>query len=319
MYKKILITGGAGFIGSHLSEKIFFTFKNCKIHIIDKLNYAGNKSFIKSIIKNKRVFFHKVDICDYSKMVKLTKNVDLAINVAAESHVDRSFSNSFNFTKTNTYGAHVFFEACKNNSVKKIIQVSTDEVYGEIKFGKHSEVDSLNPTNPYAGSKAAAEMILNSYNKSFKTKILTIRANNIYGEKQYPEKIIPYSILSLMKNKKVEIHGNGEQKRCFLHVDDFVSGVILLIKKGNFGEIYNIGHVEEYKIIDLVEIICKKMNKNKKIYIKFVKDRPFNDCRYYISSKKINKLGWKKNKKIENEISNLIYWYKKNYKIFKKK
>lgn len=318
MYKKILITGGAGFVGSHLSEKIFSTFKKSKIYIIDKLNYAGNKTFLKNIINNKRVFFHKVDICDYSKMVKLTKDINLAINVAAESHVDRSFSNSFNFTKTNTYGAHVFFESCKINSVKKIIQLSTDEVYGEIKTGKHTETDILNPTNPYAGSKAAAEMILNSYNKSFKTKILTVRANNIYGQRQYPEKIIPYSILSLIKNKKVEIHGDGKQKRCFLHIDDFVNGIILLIKKGKFGEIYNIGHNKEYKIIDLVHLICKKMNKNKNNYIKFIQDRPFNDRRYYISSKKIMKFGWKKNKKIENEIDNLINWYLENYKIFKK-
>ncbi len=319
MYKKILITGGAGFIGSNLTEKIFSTFKNSKIHIVDKLNYAGKKSFLKKIINNRRVFFHKVDICNYSKMIKLTKNVDLAINVAAESHVDRSFSNSFNFTKTNTYGAHIFFETCKINSVKKIIQLSTDEVYGEIKFGKHFETDNLCPTNPYAGSKAAAEMILNSYNKSFKTKILTVRANNIYGARQYPEKIIPYAILSLMKNKKVKIHGNGEQKRCFLHVDDFSNGVILLIKKGKFGEIYNIGHSKEYKIIDLVNIICKKMNKSKKKCFQFVKDRPFNDCRYYISSRKIIKLGWKKTKNFEKEISNLIVWYTKNYKVFKKK
>lgn len=203
MIKKILITGGAGFVGSHLSEQIFTKFRRSQIIIIDKLSYAGNKKFLKNITNFKRVLFLKFDICNFDKILKLTKDVDLAINVAAESHVDRSFNNSFNFTKTNTYGAHVFFEACKINKVKKIIQISTDEVYGEIKKGSHSEKDILNPTNPYAGSKAAAEMILNSYNSSFKTKIITVRGNNLYGNRQYPEKIIPHTISSILKKKKL--------------------------------------------------------------------------------------------------------------------
>jgi dTDP-glucose 4,6-dehydratase len=317
MIKKILITGGAGFVGSHLSEQIFAKFKKSQIIIIDKLSYAGNKKFLKNITNFKRVLFLKFDICNFGKMLKLTKGVDLAINVAAESHVDRSFNNSFNFTKTNTYGAHVFFEACKINKVKKIIQISTDEVYGEIKKGIHSEKDILNPTNPYAGSKAAAEMILNSYNSSFKTKIITVRGNNLYGNRQYPEKIIPHTISSILKKKKINIHGDGKQKRCFLHIDDFVQGILLLIRKGKGGEVYNIGHTKEYMIIDLVKKILKEKNIDFKKHIRFIKDRPFNDCRYYISSKKINSLGWKPQKKLTIEISNLFKWYKKNLFIFK--
>ncbi len=313
---KILVTGGAGFVGSHLCEKLDQEFKNCSLIILDKLTYAADKSYLKHILKKRAHKFVKVDIINYKKIIKYFNRVDIAINVAAESHVDRSFNNSFEFTKTNTFGAHVFLECCKQKKIKNIYQISTDEVYGQKLIGKNNEKDKLNPTNPYAASKAAAEMIINSYNESFKSKISILRANNIFGTRQNPEKIIPHTICSLFKNKKINIHGSGQQKRCFLHINDFCKAVILIIKKRKHGEIYNIGNDQEIKIEKLIKLICSIMKKNFKKSVKYVSDRPFNDFRYNISYNKMKKLGWIPKLRLKTELIEIIDWYKNNYKKF---
>ncbi len=211
-------------------------------------------------------------------------------------------------------GAHVFLENCINKKVKKIIHISTDEVYGDKLKGKSYEGDTLDPTNPYSASKAAAEMIINSYKYVFKKDIIIIRANNIYGIRQFPEKLIPSCIVSLLKNKKIPIHGNGKNRRHFLFVKDFCDALEIIIKKINNG-IYNIGSNESYLNIQVAKKICDLMNKSKK-NIRHVKDRPFNDKRYSISSKKIRRLGWKTKGNLFLELSQIIAWYKKNYKIF---
>ena len=213
--KTIFITGGAGFIGSHICEEIFDTFKKSKIIIFDKLTYAGNKFYLKKIIKSNRVKFIKGDIRNYKSYSKLLTNVDLAINVAAESHVDNSFTNPVSFTLTNTLGAHTFILNCINNKVNKIMQISSDEVYGEKLSGECDETQKINPTNPYSASKAAAEVIINSHKFSYKKEILTVRGNNVYGKRQFPEKLIPKSIISILRNKKIPLHGNGKNVRCY--------------------------------------------------------------------------------------------------------
>ena len=208
---RIFITGGAGFIGSHLCEELYYKIPNSKLLILDKITYAANKKFISHILKDKkRVEFIKADLIDSKKYQNKIKNFDIAINVAAESHVDRSFNNSILFTKTNTLGAHIFFQTCLNSKIKKIIHVSTDEVYGEKTKGSFKEIDNLNPTNPYSASKAAAEIIINSYKFHFKSNILIIRGNNIYGKRQFPEKLIPSCIYNLLNKKHIKIHGNGK-------------------------------------------------------------------------------------------------------------
>tara|TARA_X000000950_G_scaffold287527_1_gene400157 strand:+ start:10848 stop:11810 length:963 start_codon:yes stop_codon:yes gene_type:complete len=313
---KILVTGGAGFVGSHLCEKLDKEFRNCSLVIIDKLTYAADKNYLKNILKKKKHKFIKIDIINYNKIIKYFSKVDIAINVAAESHVDRSFNNSFEFTKTNTLGAHVFLECCKQKKIKNVYQISTDEVYGQKLFGKNNEKDKLNPTNPYAASKAAAEMIINSYNESFKSKISILRANNIFGPRQNPEKIIPHTICSLIENKKINLHGNGQQKRCFLHINDFCKAVILIIKRKKHGEIYNVGSDQEIKIETLIKLICTMMNKNFKKSVKYVLDRPFNDFRYNISYDKMKKLGWTPKLRLKLELVKIIDWYKDNYKKF---
>jgi dTDP-glucose 4,6-dehydratase len=314
--RKILITGAAGFIGSHLSEYLFEIYNNTKFILYDKITYAANKKYLHKIIRSKSVKFVKGDLLDFKLLQKNLKNVDLAINVAAESHVDNSFGNSLLFTKTNTLGTHYFLEACRKENVKKIIHVSTDEVYGENQGKPFNEKQNLNPTNPYSASKAGADMLVNSYIHSYKMPIITIRANNIYGTRQYPEKLISKSIHSFIKKKKMTLHGKGENFRYYLSVHDFCSGVNLIIKKGKNREIYNIASKKFYKVKNVIKIICNYFKINLMESIVYVKDRPFNDKIYKINCQKLVNLGWQPKKNLEKEIPNICEWYIKNNKLF---
>ena len=314
---KIFITGGAGFIGSHICEELYKKIPSSKLVILDKITYAANLKFISHLIKDKkRVKFIKADILDNTKYEKKIKNFDIAINVAAESHVDRSFKNSILFTKTNTLGAHIFFQTCLEKKVKKIVHVSTDEVYGEKLLGSFDEKSHLNPTNPYSASKAAAEIIINSYNYHFKSNILIVRGNNIYGKRQFPEKLIPSCITKLIKNKPIEIHGSGNHIRCYLSAIDFANAIYLLLKKKKTG-IFNIGNNKYFKNIEIAKIICKKFKKDKKQFIHFVKDRPFNDRRYSVNINKMKKIGWRPRNSLINDLDEIIKWYHDNINLFK--
>ena len=317
MVKKILITGGAGFIGSHLAEKIFLEFKKSEIILYDKITYAANKKYLKNIINKKNVNFIKGDLLNYKKLEDNLKNVDLAINVAAESHVDNSFGNSLIFTKTNTLGTHCFLEACRKQKVKKILHVSTDEVYGENLNKPFTEKQFLNPTNPYSASKAGADMIVNAYKKCYNLNIATVRANNIYGTRQFPEKLISKSIYSFLKKKKMTIHGTGNNYRFYLAVEDFCDGVIKIIKNGKSNEIYNIASNNFYNIKKVILMISSYLDVNFKENIKFVKDRPFNDKIYKINCSKLKKLNWKPKQRLEDDIPKICEWYKENINLFK--
>ena len=316
-FKKIFITGGAGFIGSHVSEAFFENFKKSKIIILDKLTYAGNKAFLSSIINSKRVKFIKGDIANTKKYTKYLKNCDLAINIAAESHVDNSFLSPLNFTKTNTLGAHAFFLECIKNKVKKILHISSDEVYGEKTKGTSHEDQLVNPTNPYSASKAAAEILINSYKYTYKKEIIMVRANNIYGIRQFPEKLISTSIVNLIKKKTIPIHGNGQNIRYYLSAIDFANALIILVKKKDSGT-YNIGSNYFEKNINIAKKICELFKKNPTKHIAFTKDRLYNDKRYSVSSTKIRKLGWKPQRSLLKDLPMMIEWYQKNYKIFNK-
>ena len=315
--KKIFITGGAGFIGSHVSEAFFKNFTECKIIILDKLTYAGNKFYLNSILKSKRVKFIKGDISNTKKYSKYLNNCDLAINIAAESHVDNSFLSPLNFTKTNTLSTHAFFLECIKKKVTKILHISSDEVYGEKTSGTCYETQLVNPTNPYSASKAAAEILINSYKYTYKKEILIVRANNIYGIRQFPEKLISTSIVNLIKNKPIPIHGNGKNVRYYLSALDFANALIILVKKKNSGT-YNIGSNYYEKNINIAKKICKLLDKDPAKYITFTKDRLYNDKRYSVSSEKIRRLGWKPKRNLLNDLPMIIKWYQKNYKIFKK-
>ncbi len=315
-FKKIFITGGAGFIGSHVCEVFFNHFKDCNFVILDKLTYAGNKIFLKSILSSQRVKFIKGDICNAQSYSKFLSNSDLAINIAAESHVDNSFISPINFTLTNTLGAHTFFLECIKKNVKKILHVSSDEVYGEKISGTCKETQLVNPTNPYSASKAAAEVLINSYKYTYKRDIIIVRANNIYGIRQFPEKLISTSILSLIKNKKIPLHGNGKNIRYYLSATDFANALIKIVTKKNKG-IFNVGSNFYERNINIAKLICKFFNKDPNKHIQFTKDRLYNDKRYSVSSKKVRRLGWKPQKKLTEDLPQIIDWYKKNYRVFK--
>ena len=314
---KILITGAAGFIGSHVSEKIFKEFKKSKLILFDKVTYSANKKYLKNLIKEKRVNFIKNDILNFFFLKKILNNVDLVIHIAAESHVDNSFGDSFLFTKTNTLGTHSLLEACRFNNVKKIIHISTDEVYGESSKVFLNEKSNLRPTNPYSASKAAADMFVEAYRKSYDMDITIVRSNNIYGIRQYPEKLISKTIFNFLKKKKMTIHGNGLTSRYFLSVDDFSKGLIKIIKKGKKNSIYNIGGKTCYKTTYIIRKIASILNVNYHKNIVYVNDRPFNDKVYKIDIKKISKLKWKPLNELSKDLPEICKWYKKNLNIFK--
>jgi len=315
--KKIFITGAAGFVGSHVVENLYTEYPKSKFILFDKVTYAANKKYIKNLLNKENVEFWRGDLINTSLLKKLLNKTDLAINIAAESHVDNSFGNSLQFTKTNTLGTHSFLESCRINNVKKIIHVSTDEVYGENPGKAFNEKQYLNPTNPYSASKAGADMIANSYIYSYKQPIIIVRANNIFGIRQYPEKLIPKTIIYFLKNKKMTIHGDGRYFRYFLSVEDFCNGLSLIIKFGNPGDIFNIASNNEYKITDVVKKIGKILKINIKNQIKYVKNRPFNDQSYNISCNKLKKLGWKTSRELYQELPEICRWYLENKILYK--
>lgn len=310
--RKILITGGAGFIGSHFVEAVAAAFPEHRIVVMDKMTYAGDIAYIASLIEQRRVQLVVGDICDYDLCVKLVENCDIVVHAAAESHVDRSFHSSIMFTHTNALGTHTIMEACRVVGVPRIIHVSTDEVYGEVLSGDVDENGEMNPTNPYSASKAAAEMIVNGYRHSFKLPVIVVRANNVFGIRQFPEKLIPRCIMSLIEGNTIPLHGDGRNTRHYLAAEDFAAALVLLINKGLINETYNIGSKDEFANRDVARMICEQFNLPFESSVVFVQDRPFNDRRYSISWDKISQLGWKQQYSLPDRIPQIVDWYRKN-------
>ena len=304
--KCLFVTGGAGFIGSNFINYFALKYPEIKIINFDALYYCSNKNNIeKKVQESKNYTFIEGNLKSFELLKYIFENniITHIINFAAQSHVDLSFEDSIKYTKDNILGTHNLLEINRlyNPNLIKFIHVSTDEVYGESMLcinEKHkTEHSILCPTNPYAATKASAELIAQSYNHSFKMPIIITRGNNVYGPNQYPEKVIPYFIKLLKENKKITIQGDGSCIRGFLHVYDTVEAFNLILLKGKIGEIYNIGCDEnmEYSIIDVSKILIKliKNTENYKEWIEYINDRPFNDKRYYINNEKLKKLGWK--------------------------
>lgn len=307
----ILVTGGCGFIGSNFINYILKHNDNIKIFNIDCLNYCANQSnvkehpnykFIKGNITSKDLVLHILN--EYE--------IDAIIHFAAQSHVDNSFDNSLQYTTDNVVGTHVLLQASKEyGRLKKFLHFSTDEVYGEVDLehpGCH-EKSLLNPTNPYAATKAAAEFLVRSYYHSFKLPVVIVRCNNVYGPNQYPEKVIPKFIKQLREGNRLTIHGTGETRRNFIWAEDVASATEIIFNKGEINEIYNIGTTQEFSVMDVARILIDRMTVDKNInnHITFVPDRPFNDFRYSVNSSLLKSLGWeeKHTNFIEN-IENLI-------------
>lgn len=310
---KIVVTGGVGFIGSHIVEMLLRKYPHANITILDKMTYASDIRNILALVDDPRLNLIVGDVCDMNTCMRAVINADLVIHAAAESHVDNSFGNSLEFTRSNTLGTHCLIEACRVLGVPRIIHVSTDEVYGEVKEGAADENAPLKPTNPYSASKAAAEMIVHGYLQSFKIPALILRANNIFGIRQYPEKILPRFITLLMKGEKLTLHGDGKNIRHYLSAHDLMNALIVLIEKGQIGETYNIGTVEEYENIEVAKMICGLFGLNHKDHITFVTNRPFNDARYAVNWDKISRLGWKPQSSLRQELPEMARWYAGNF------
>jgi UDP-glucose 4,6-dehydratase len=306
---KIVVTGGCGFIGSHVAEHLREVFPDGHLTILDKLTYAADADNVSHLVNRNGVRLVVGDICDFDLCRRVVRGADLVVHLAAESFVDNSFGDPLTFTVTNTLGTHTLLEACRLAEVPRFIHVSTDEVYGEVLRGQVGEDAPFNPTNPYSASKAAAEMIILGYLKSYRQPIIRVRANNIFGIRQYPEKVIPKFCLSLVCGRKLTIHGNGAHRRHYLHAQDFAAAIALLIDKGVEGEVYNVGSDDEYSNLEVAEIVCDVFGRDYREETVFVQDRPFNDRRYSISSERMRNLGWRARRRLVDDLGGIAQWY----------
>lgn len=326
-YESVLITGGAGFIGSNFVNYMVAKYPKTKFINFDKLDYCARLGNIEhNVAKSSNYKFVLGDLLDEYLLLKIlnVEKIDAIVHFAAQSHVDNSFGNSIDFTLNNVLGTHKLLEASRiYGGIKRFIHISTDEVYGEIATGESHEHSILDPTNPYAASKAAAEFIVKSYHHSFKLPIIITRGNNVYGPRQYPEKVIPRFINLLQDGKKCTIQGDGSNIRNFIYVDDTVRAVETILIKGEVAQIYNIGGTEERTVLEIAKLlidrlIFSKLTKEEaakldwKEYIEFIADRKFNDKRYSINSDKLMSLGWKQEVEFDDGFERTVQWYLNN-------
>ena len=281
---RLLVTGGCGFIGSNFIRHILQKYENYKITNLDALTYAGNSDNLKDIEKNPNYNFVKDDITNYDILHDLIKDTDIILNFAAESHVDRSISNADPFLKTNIMGTHTLLKlALKFN--KKLVHISTDEVYGSIEHGSFTEDSNLKPNSPYSASKASGDLLCRAYHETHGTDITIIRSTNNFGPFQYPEKIMPLFITNLLENKKVPIYGNGKNVRDWLYVLDNCEAIDLVVHKGKKGEIYNVSSNNELSNIELTKNLIKILGKEES-FIEYVEDRKGHDKRFSTGSER---------------------------------
>lgn len=311
----MLITGGAGFIGSHFVSRMIRQGRH--VVVLDKLTYAGNLENLKDVIEaaktSQQFKFYKGDICNQELVdhILSEEGIDTIVNFAAESHVDRSISSASSFIDTDMKGVLVLLEASRRFSIKKFIQISTDEVYGTAHHGFFKETDALNPSNPYSASKAGGDRLAYAYWVTYKLPIIITRASNNYGPNQHPEKFIPLFITNALEDKKLPLYGDGKQVRDWIHVDDHCAAIDFLIAQGRDGEVYNIGGGNERYNIDTAYLILDELKKPRSL-IEHVKDREGHDRRYALDCSKLVSLGWKAKIKFEDGLKDTVQWYKNN-------
>ncbi len=313
----LLVTGGAGFIGSNFILYQLKKHPEDRIICLDKLTYAGNLETLKDVKDNHKFRFIKADICDKEAVAKAfsEENPDIVINFAAESHVDRSINDTGIFMQTNIIGTQILLDACRKHGIR-FHQISTDEVYGDLPIEETDlfffENTNLSPSSPYSASKASADLITLSYYKTYRLPVTITRCSNNYGSHQYPEKLIPMTILSALENKPVPVYGNGRNVRDWIYVEDHCKAVDLVIRNGEAGKIYNIGGSSEKSNIEVVSKILEIMDKPKSL-ITYVPDRPGHDRRYAVDYSKIEKeLLWQPKTDFEYGLEKTVEWYIQN-------
>mmetsp|Transcript_25198 Transcript_25198/g.82699 ORF Transcript_25198/g.82699 Transcript_25198/m.82699 type:complete len:678 (+) Transcript_25198:18-2051(+) len=315
--KNILLTGGAGFIGSHVVIRLVQQHPEYKVIVLDKLDYCASLHNLEAVRNAPNFKFIRGNICaeDLVNYVLVSEKIDTVMHFAAQTHVDMSFGNSFEFTKNNILGTHVLLESCKAvGGIKRFIHVSTDEVYGETSVGSetgNTEYNTLEPTNPYSATKAGAEMLVKAYGTSYGLPCITTRGNNVYGPHQYPEKLIPKFLLLLHQGRRLPVHGAGLAKRSYLYVEDVAKAFVQVLHRGVIGDVYNIGTQQEQTVLEVATALCQNFGLDPKEVIDHVEDRPFNDQRYFLDVGKLAEIGWVQETSFDKGLLKTIEWYKK--------
>ena len=307
---KQFITGGAGFIGSNYVRYILNNTDD-EVTVFDALTYAGNLSTMRDVENNSRYNFVKGNICDAAAVADAMKGHDAVVHFAAESHVDRSIDGSEDFIHTNCFGTNTVIDTARKLDVSRVLHIGTDEVYGSVEVGSSLETDPLEPRSPYSASKAGSDLIALAYHHTHGTPVVVTRCTNNFGPYQYPEKAIPLFTTNLLDGKKIPLYGDGLNERDWLFVDDHCSGVHLVLTKGTLGEIYNIGAGNETTNRVLVNKLLEAFGVGEEM-VQYVEDRKGHDRRYSVNIDKITKLGWKKERTLDEALAETVQWYRDN-------
>jgi len=308
---RLLVTGGAGFIGSNFIHLVLAERQDWEVVNLDKLTYAGNPANLKDIEGNPRYRFVKGDICDEAAVAEAIHGCDSVVNFAAETHVDRSIMDPMAFLRTDITGTFVLLEAVRAGKARRLLQVSTDEVYGSIPQGAADETWPLKPSSPYASSKAGADLLALSYFTTYETDVVITRGANNIGPYQYPEKVLPLFITNALEDTSLPLYGDGLQVRDYTYVDDHCRGILLALEKGRSGEVYNVGAGNEMPNIEMARFLLATLGKHESL-IKHVKDRPGHDRRYAINSTKLRALGWQPRYEAMQALRATARWYTEN-------
>ncbi|HRE47669.1 MAG TPA: dTDP-glucose 4,6-dehydratase [Aggregatilineales bacterium] len=311
--KTILVTGGAGFIGSAFVRHMVATYPHYRIIVLDKLTYAGNMDNLLPVSDEENYAFRRGDIADHATVrhILATDGIDTIVNFAAESHVDRSILDPDAFIKTDVVGVYVLLEEARKAGIQRFHHVSTDEVYGSIPEGFFKEGDPLEPNSPYSASKAGGEMMIRAYHVTYGMTTTITRGSNTYGEYQYPEKMLPLFITEAIDDRPLPVYGDGMQVRDWLHVDDHCRAIDLVLHKGTPGEIYNVGGENERHNLEVTKRVLSLLGKPETL-IRYVTDRPGHDRRYALTCEKIRGLGWRQSASFEELLEKTVRWYQAN-------
>lgn len=306
---KLLVTGGAGFIGCNFVRHILKTRLGCDVVVLDALTYCGRRENLADVLSE--ITFLRGDICDPTIVQKAMRGCDAIVNFAAETHVDRSISSPSSFIRSNVLGTQVLLEEARSSSLGKFVQIGTDEVYGSIMHGSFLESDLLNPSSPYSASKASGDLLARAYFITYGLPVVITRSSNNFGPYQYPEKLIPFFLLRAFSNEILPIYGSGRNVRDWLYVQDNCRAIDFVLSRGRQGEIYNIGGGCELSNLEITSRILSMLKKPQSL-IQHVSDRPGHDRRYSIDSSKLRDMGWKPEHQFEEALKETIEWYLKN-------
>jgi dTDP-glucose 4,6-dehydratase len=308
-----LVTGGLGFIGSHFIRLALRERPGLQIVNLDAMTYAGNPANLADVAGNPRYAFYKGDICDPAAVrAALESKPDAVVNFAAETHVDRSIAAPEAFLRTDALGTHVLLEAARAAGVGRFLQVSTDEVYGEVAKGESHESDPVRPRSPYAASKAAADLLALAYYATYRTPVVITRGSNTYGPNQYPEKIVPLFVTNLLDDRPVPVYGDGLQIRDWLYVEDHARAILHVLDYGEEGNVYNVGAGTSRTNLALTEALLRLCGRTAATHVRFVEDRPGHDRRYALDSSKLLGLGWRPAAAFEDGLAATVAWYRDN-------